>query len=113
MVDEGAAVVDEPSNLKAIDPEFSAEGDKIYYSRRSGGWNYNAQFPQYTIGMYNLETGENSTMLSRYGSAFTPTMSPDGKYMVYGTRFETETGLVRRNMDTGEESWLVVPRTAR
>lgn len=106
---QGTAIVDEPRNLKAIDPEFSAEGDKIYYSRRSGGWNYNAQFPQYSIGMYNLETGENSTMLSRYGSAFTPTMSPDGKYMVYGTRFETETALVRRNMETGEESWLVYP----
>jgi len=105
----GVAIVDEPSNLKAIDPEFSADGSKIYYSRRSGGWNYNAQFPQYSIGMYNLETGENSTLLSRYGSAFTPTMSPDGVYMVYGTRFETETGLVRRNMSTGEETWLVYP----
>lgn len=106
---KGTAIVDSPNNLKAIDPEFSADGQKIYYSRRSGGWNYNAQFPQYSIGMYNMETGENSTLLSRYGSAFTPTISPDGKYMVYGTRFETETGLVRRDLETGEETWLVYP----
>tara|TARA_B100000575_G_C23142998_1_gene665800 strand:+ start:2533 stop:5739 length:3207 start_codon:yes stop_codon:yes gene_type:complete len=106
---QGSAVVDEPSNLKAIDPEFSADGTKIYYSRRTSGWNYNAQFPQYSIGMYNMETGENSTFLSRYGSAFTPTLSPDGKYMVYGTRYESETGLILRNLETSEESWLVYP----
>ena len=106
---QGATVVDEPSNLKAIDPEFSADGTKIYYSRRTSGWNYNAQFPQYSIGMYNMETGENSTLLSRYGSAFTPTLSPDGKYMVYGTRYESETGLILRNLETSEESWLVYP----
>ena len=106
---KGTTVVDEPSNLKAIDPEFSADGKKIYYSRRTSGWNYNAQFPQYSIGMYNMETGENSTLLSRYGSAFTPTLSPDGKYMVYGTRYESETGLVLRNLETSEESWLVYP----
>ena len=106
---QGTTVVDEPSNLKAIDPEFSANGQKIYYSRRNSGWNYNAQFPQYSIGMYNMETGENSTLLSRYGSAFTPTLSPDGKYMVYGTRYESETGLVLRNLETSEESWLVYP----
>ena len=106
---QGTTVVDEPSNLKAIDPEFSADGNKIYYSRRTSGWNYNAQFPQYSIGMYNMETGENTSLLSRYGSAFTPTLSPDGNYMVYGTRFETETGLVLRNLKTGEESWLIYP----
>ena len=106
---QGTTVVDEPSNLKAIDPEFSADGTKIYYSRRTSGWNYNAQFPQYSIGMYNMETGENSTLLSRYGSAFTPTLSPDGNYMVYGTRYESETGLVLRNLETSEESWLVYP----
>ena len=106
---KGTTVVDEPSNLKAIDPEFSADGKKIYYSRRTSGWNYNAQFPQYSIGMYNMKTGENSTLLSRYGSAFTPTLSPDGKYMVYGTRYESETGLALRNLETSEESWLVYP----
>ena len=106
---QGSTVVDEPSNLKAIDPEFSADGEKIYYSRRTSGWNYNAQFPQYSIGMYNMVTGENSTLLNRYGSAFTPTLSPDGNYMVYGTRYENETGLVLRNLETSEETWLVYP----
>jgi imidazolonepropionase-like amidohydrolase/Tol biopolymer transport system component len=105
----GVAVVDEPSNLKAIDPEFSADGKRIYYSRRTSAWNYNAQFPQYSIGMYNLETGRNSTLLTRYGSAFTPTLSPDGKWMVYGTRFESQTGLVLRNLETGVEEWLAYP----
>lgn len=28
---------------------------------------------------------------------------------MYGTRFETETGLVRRNLKTGDEEWLAYP----
>ncbi len=105
----GVKIIDSPNNIKAIDPAFSADGRYIYFSRRFNSWNYNAQFPQYTVGMYDRETGETGVYLSRQGSAFTPTMSPDGKYMVYGTRFETETGLILRDMETGEERWLAYP----
>jgi Tol biopolymer transport system component len=105
----GVSIVDEPRNLKAIDPAFSPDGRYIYYSRRFSSWNYNAQFPQYSIGVYDRETADESVLLSRYGSAFTPTVSPDGNWMVYGTRFETETGLILRNMNTGEERWLAYP----
>ncbi|MGY8792845.1 MAG: amidohydrolase family protein, partial [Gammaproteobacteria bacterium] len=45
----------------------------------------------------------------RYGSAFTPTLSPNGKWLVYGTRYETETGLIIRDLETGEEKWLAYP----
>jgi Tol biopolymer transport system component len=38
---------------------------------------------------------------NRYGSAFAPTLSPDGKWLVYATRYNTETGLVKRNLETG------------
>jgi WD40 repeat protein len=56
-----------------------------------------------------MEDGDMASITSRYGSAFTPTLSPDGKWLVYGTRFETETGLVRRNLKTGDEEWLAYP----
>ena len=105
----GAQLVDEPKNLKMIDPAFSPDGKTIYFSRRSNGWNYNAQFPQYQIGTYNMEKSDVATITSRYGSAFTPTPSPDGKWLVYGTRFETKTGLVIRDLETGSEEWLAYP----
>lgn len=105
----GTKIVDEPTTLKAIDPAFSADGRYVYYSRRFGAWNYNAQMPQYSIGVYDRETGDNSVLVSKYGSAFTPTPSPDGKYLVYGTRHEAETALILRNLETGEENWLAYP----
>ena len=105
----GIQLIEKPEGLKTTDPTFSHDGKLLYYSQRNSAWNYNAQFPQYQVGCYNLENGETSRVTSRYGSAFTPTMSPDGKWMVYGTRFEDETGLILRNLENGDESWLAYP----
>lgn len=105
----GAALVTEPKNVKLIDPAVGPKGDYVYFSQRKGSWNYNAQLPQYQIAAYNLEDGERAVITSKYGSAFTPRVSPDGKVMVYGTRYEAETGLVVRDMESGEERWLAYP----
>ncbi len=56
-----------------------------------------------------MEDGATDVITSRYGSAFTPTLSKDGKWLVYGTRFEDQTGLILRDLNTGEESWLAYP----
>ncbi|MAU16160.1 MAG: amidohydrolase [Muricauda sp.] len=105
----GAQLIDKPDNLKTIDPEFAPDGKLIYFSRRTKAWEYNAQLPQYQLGTYDMEDGDIETITSRYGSAFTPTLSPDGKWLVYGSRFETETGLVLRNLENGDERWLAYP----
>ena len=36
-------------------------------------------------------------------------ISPDGKYLVYGTRYQTQTGLRIRNLKTGSDDWLIYP----
>ncbi len=105
----GSQLVSEPKNMKLIDPAFSADGKLIYFSQRKNSWNYNAQLPQYQIGTYDMEDGDMAVITSRYGSAFTPTLSNDGNWMVYGTRFEDKTGLVLRNLKTGKERWLAYP----
>ncbi|WP_411768578.1 amidohydrolase family protein [Winogradskyella sp. A3E31] len=105
----GADILKEPKGRKLIDPAFSADGNHIYFSTRNGAWNYNAQLPQYQIMSYDREDGDTQTITSRYGSAFTPTFSNDGKYMVYGSRFEEHTGLVLRNLENGDERWLAYP----
>lgn len=105
----GSQLVSEPKDIKLIDPAFSADGKLIYFSQRKNSWNYNAQLPQYQIGTYDMEDGDMAVITSRYGSAFTPTLSNDGNWMVYGTRFEDETGLVLRNLKTGKERWLAYP----
>jgi len=106
---KGAQLVKKPDNLKLIDPAFSPDGNLLYFSRRNGAWNYNAQFPQYQIATYDRDDGDMTVITSRYGSAFTPTLSPDGNWLVYGTRFEDKTGLMLRNLKTGDERWLAYP----
>ncbi len=105
----GIQLIDEPSGLKTIDPFVAPDGNTIYFSQRFGSWNYNALLPQYQIGIYDREKGRVSTITTRYGSAFTPTLSGDGKWLVYGSRYEEKTGLVLRNLKTGDEKWLAYP----
>lgn len=105
----GIALNDQFGGLKTIDPFVSADGNTVYYSQRFGSWNYNALLPQYQIGTYDRKKGTVNTITSRYGSAFTPTLSKDGQWMAYGSRYQDKTGLLLRNMKTGEEKWLAYP----
>ncbi len=105
----GVQLVKEPENLKTIGPAVSADGRYIWYARRNGDWTYNAQLPQYQLEVYDRETGRRYTRSSRFGSAIRPTLSPDGRWLVYGTRHEDETGLRIRDQRTGDERWLAYP----
>ena len=110
-VDGGSGIqpVSEPDSLKMLGPAVSPDGRYIWYSRRTGDWTYNAQFPQYQLEAYDTESGERYTRSSRYGSAIRPTLSPDGRWLVFGTRHDDHTGLVLRDLETGEERWLAYP----
>ncbi|MFY0685300.1 MAG: PD40 domain-containing protein [Balneola sp.] len=105
----GAALVKEPNNLRMTEGAFSPDGRYVWFSRRSGSWQYNASLPQYQISTYDRETGDMTTQASRYGSTFRATPSNNGKWLVYGTRYDEHTGLVIRNMKTGSERWLAYP----
>ncbi|WP_421764927.1 amidohydrolase family protein [Ekhidna sp.] len=105
----GIQLIKKPDGLQTIEPAFGGDDRYIWYARRFGAWQYNAAMPQYQIATYDRETGEMATQTNQYGSAFSPTLSADGKWLVYGTRYNTETGLMKRNLQTGEESWLAFP----
>ena len=105
----GIALIDEPDDLKTIGAAFGADDRYIWYARRTRDWVYNAQLPQYQLAVYDRETGESYTRTGRYGSAFRPTPSPDGRWLVYGTRHEDRTGLRLRDLESGEERWLAYP----
>jgi Tol biopolymer transport system component len=105
----GTQLISTPATLKTIDPAVSADGRYVYFSRRFGPWTYNADLPQYQVGIYDRENSKVSTVTSRYGSGFTPVLSKDGQWLVYGSRYEDKTGLVLRNLTTGDEKWLAYP----
>ncbi len=106
---KGTILIKTPADLKTIEPAFGKDERYIWYSKRTGSWQYNAKFPQYQLAKYDRETGKSKTMTSRYGSAFSPTLSSNGKWLVYGTRWNDETGLISRNLENGEEKWLAYP----
>ncbi len=102
-------VIQTPSNLKMLGAAPSPDGRYIWYAARSGDWQYNAAFPQYQLYRYDRKTGTSTLMTNRYGSGFRPAISPDGRWLVYGTREGTETGLRIRDLTTGDERWLAYP----
>ncbi|MCH1418554.1 MAG: amidohydrolase family protein [Flavobacteriaceae bacterium] len=106
---KGTQLISKPENLKTSEPAFSADGRHIWFSQRTGAWQYNARFPQYQLATYDRVDSKKEVMTSRYGSAFSPTLSPDGKWLVYGSRYNDQTGLVKRNLVTQEETWLAYP----
>ncbi|CAD5273585.1 MULTISPECIES: amidohydrolase family protein [unclassified Imperialibacter] len=105
----GMELIKEPEQFKTVEAAFGPDGRYIWFSHRNRNWQYNAVFPQYQLAVYDRETGKYETKTSRYGSAFRPTLSPDGKYLVYGSRHDAETGLVIRALATGDEKWLAYP----
>ena len=88
---------------------FGSDPRYVWYAQRFGAWTYNAVFPQWQLAVYDREAGTRTVMSSRYGSAFRPAISPDGKWLVYGTRYEADTGLRIRDLATSEEKWLAYP----
>ncbi|HZD05596.1 MAG TPA: hypothetical protein VE173_11770, partial [Longimicrobiales bacterium] len=105
----GEQLVEEPAQLRTMGAAFGADPRYIWFAQRTGQWQYNTAFPDYQLAVYDRESGERSTRSSRWGSAFRPTLSPDGRWLVYGTRFDHQTGLRVRELATGAERWLAYP----
>jgi Tol biopolymer transport system component len=99
----------EPANLKTVGAAVSPDGRYIWYARRANSWDYNASFPQYQLAVYDRDTGRDYTRTSRYGSGMRPTLSPDGRWLVYATRHEDATALRIRDLTSGDERWLHHP----
>jgi Tol biopolymer transport system component/imidazolonepropionase-like amidohydrolase len=97
-----------PNRMGAV---VSPDGRYVYYAQRTGTFTYNARFPLWQIYRHDRETGDASQVTNAQGSAMRPLVSPDGKFLVYGTRYKTETGLRVRTLETGAERWLVLPVT--
>src|SRR5271155_4242559 len=95
----------------AIGVVASPDGKYLYYAKRNGGFEYNAQFPLWQIARRDSKTGDEDILLEQAESSFRPVVSPDGTQLLYVTRYETESGLRLRNLQTGEDRWVRYPIT--
>ncbi len=105
----GIQLIDEPADRRTTGAAFGVGGRYIWYAYRTGSWEYNSGMRQYQLAVYDRETGESATRSFRYGGAFRPTLSPDGRWLVYGSRHIADTGLRIRDLDSGDERWLAFP----
>ncbi len=92
--------------LRHMGAAFGADDRYIWFAQRRGSWIYNTPMRDYQLYVYDRNTGEASVRSFRYGSAFRPTLSPDGRWLVYGTRDVDRTSLRLRDLETGDERWL-------
>lgn len=85
---------------------FSPDGKLVYFARRKRNFSYNVTFPLWQLVRRNLVSGDEDSITDLAGSAIRPLVSPDGKWLVYGTRYEQQTALRIRDLTSGDERWL-------
>ena len=105
----GLEMVGGAPGLRMLGAAMGPDPRYVYYHQRVGSWQYNAIFPQYQLRVFDRETGTQTTLTNRYGSAFRAQVSPDGRWLTYGSRHDADTGLRIRDLESGEERWLVFP----
>ena len=104
----GVQLIDEPAALRTMGAAFGSDDRYIWFGGRTGG-GYNNGLDIYQLAVYDRETGEIAGRSDRWGGAFRPTLSPDGRWLVYASRHIADTGLRLRDLDSGEERWLAWP----
>ncbi|MDD9957442.1 MAG: amidohydrolase family protein [Gammaproteobacteria bacterium] len=116
-IDGGTGVVIEQQdddggaeNAPGVGATFSPDGNYLYFAERLGGPDSPVNsFPVTQISRMDLTTGARIQITRGEGGGLRPVVSPDGQWLVYGTRFESNTGLRLRNLESGEDRWLTYP----
>ena len=80
----------------------------LYYAAKLGSLYYNQQLPTWYIARRDRKTGDEDNLIHQIKSAFRPVLSPDGRQVLYVTRYETESGLRLRNLESGEDRWVTI-----
>lgn len=89
--------------------EISPDGKYLYFAQGVDSNGPVRNFPVTQISRYDFVTGAVDQITRGEGGAVRPALSPDGRMLAYGTRFETKTGFRIRDLQTGADRWLIYP----
>ncbi len=89
----------------------SRDGLSLYYAKKLGGFTPYGDLPSWSIVRRDIQTGKEVVVVTAQGSAMRPALSPDDRLLAYASRYEGQTGLRLRNLQTGQDRWLVYPVT--
>jgi len=91
----------------------SRDGRYIYTAmRNSTGGGYNQTSLGWQIGVFDRETGRIFTKTNAVGSGMRPEVSPDGKWLAFGTRNNADESLMLLDLESGDER-LLLPKIQR
>src|SRR5690606_6002662 len=68
------------------EPRYSPDGRHLYYTERVGGLHYvylNPNLSNFVIRRHDLQSGDTVDLISGFGSATTPQVSPDGSVIAF------------------------------
>lgn len=85
------------------------DGRYLYFSSGRSGFESNLALPAWEVVRLDLKTGQRDPIITAPGSAMKPVVSPDGRHLIYATRFDGETGLRIRELGSGQDRWLAYP----
>jgi Tol biopolymer transport system component len=108
---KGVCLVNGQKNgLTALGPAFGADPRFLYLSQKAASLQtYYPQIGEYQLAVYDRQIGEIYPYSNAQGGGMRPVLSPDGRWLVYATRFHADTGLRLRDLYSGEEKWLAYP----
>ena len=99
-----------PNDQKDLgEPVFSADGNKVYFSRDSTPgkifeYSKDSNKAIYEIFSVDRANGKIRKEVSGMGGSVRPTPSPDGKYLAFVRRIRNQSSLFVRNLQTGAET---------
>ena len=114
QVTKGGAIsgnLDRPDTLEpTIGAVASPDGRYFYYSKSARSqWQMDAPLPFFQVARRDRVTGDEDLLTHARGSGMRPVISPDGTKLVYGTRYDSQTGLRILDLATGDDRWLKYP----
>jgi Tol biopolymer transport system component/predicted amidohydrolase len=88
----------------------SPDGHYFYFTERKGPWQYNEDNGGQTqVFRMDRTNGKIENVTNEDGGAMRPLVSPDGKTLVYFTRFHNKTGLKTLDLSTGDSRMIAYP----
>jgi Tol biopolymer transport system component len=90
-------------------PVISPDGRHVYYSATVPlpFAFLTADVSRQQLFRMDLRTGETEQLTSGYGGGLRPSLSPDGRWLVYGARDGGRGALRIRRLEDGSEEWLI------
>lgn len=100
----------EDQGLTAVGAAFGPQARRMYFAQKPKvQQNYFPQIGQYQLAVLDRDAGEIYPITNSQGGGLRPVLSPDGRWLVYASRFHAGTGLRLRDLSKGTESWLIHP----